>query len=98
MTSIDLENQEIIHIVYNEGEEKPWEITFDDVSALKRARATLNYPISKFDTEAKAIEVAEMLRDIIQADSVEIAGRYLVRTLDDKAEFFQALSEDTKPL
>jgi uncharacterized protein YrzB (UPF0473 family) len=98
MSAVDLEHQEIIHIVHNEGEEKPWEITFDDVSALKRARAILNYPIHKFDTEAKAVEVAEMLRNIIQADAVELGGSYTVRTPDDKAEFFQSISEDKKPV
>lgn len=98
MSAVDFEDQEIIHIVHNEGEDKPWEVTFDDVNALKRARAILNYPIHKFDTEAKAVEVAEMLRDIIQADAVEHEGNYAVRTPEDKAEFFQVLSENTKPV
>jgi len=97
MSSINLEDQEIIHVVHNDGEDKPWEIKFDDVNGLKRARAILNYPIHKFDTEAKAVEVAEMLRDIIKADAVEVDGEYSVREPANKAEFFQALPEDGKP-
>lgn len=98
MSSIDIEDQDIIHVVKHEGEEKPWEITFDDVNGLKRARAILNYPVHRFDTEAKAVEVAEMLRDIIKADAVEVSGEYAVRAPEKKADFFQILPEDTKPL
>lgn len=63
---------EIVYVVHNADEEKPWEIKFDDVSGLKKARAILNYPVHKFETEAKATEVAEMLRDIIKADVVKV--------------------------
>ena len=87
-------DQEVLHIVHNPGEDKPWEINFDDVSGLKKARAILNYPIHKFETEQKAVEVAEMLRDIIKADSVEINGAYDVRTDEDTASFFEPISSD----
>jgi hypothetical protein len=85
------EELETIRIVHNEGEEKPWEIKFENISVLKQARATLNYPVRHFDTEAKAMEVADMLRDIIQAEDIDSDG-----TLEDldgtnKPEFFQKI-------
>lgn len=88
-------NTEVLHVVHNEGEEKPWEIKFDDVGGLKHARAILNYPVHKFETEEKAIEVAEMLRDIIHADGVVVENESGVRD-SEPAEFFHPVqSEDT---
>jgi len=94
MSNINDNNLEVIRVVHNEGEEHPWELKFDDVSVLKRARAILNYPKHTFDTEEKAVEVAQMLRDIIKADAVTVEGEDKV--LDDvqPAEFFQSLPSD----
>ena len=84
---------DVINIIYNEGEDKPWELKFDDVSMLKTARAAINYPVQKFETEEKAIEVAEMLRDIIHADSVHVAGEEPLLSHDEHAEFFQNIPD-----
>lgn len=85
---------EVIRVVHNEGDDKPWEIEFDDVSGLKKARAILNYPIHKFESEEKAVEVAEMLRDIIKADAVSVEGE--PELLDDvePAPFFKPIVSD----
>lgn len=68
------DGREVINVVHNEGEDKPWELQFGDLSTFKHARAILNYPIHKFETEEKAVEVAEMLRDIVKADAVAVEG------------------------
>jgi len=87
-------DMEVIHVIFNEGEEKPWEITFDDISGLKRARAILNYPVHKFETEEKATEVAEMLRDIIKADAVDVEGELGLRDDVEPAPFFHSVAAD----
>lgn len=86
---------EVIRIVHNEGEDKPWELKFGEgISGFQKIRAMLNYPLHKFETEAKAQEVAEMLRGIINADAVEQDGRVISRdNADDKQEFFHPVSE-----
>jgi hypothetical protein len=85
---------EIIHIVHNANEDKPWELKFDDVSGLKKARAILNYPVHKFETEAKALEVAEMLRGIIKADGIEIDSEARTIFDNDKASFFHPVGNE----
>lgn len=85
---------EIIRVVHNEGEEKPWEIVFDDVDGLKKARAILNYPVHKFETEAKAVEVAEMLRDIVKADGVAVEGEPGIRDEREPAPFFHSVGSE----
>lgn len=84
---------EIIYVVHNAGEDKPWELKFDNVSALKRARAILNYPVHKFETEHKAVEVAEMLKSIIKADGVEVEGE-IIDTEESHTEFFHAVNNE----
>lgn len=79
-----------IRIIHNEGEEKPWELKFDDISGLKKARAILNYPVHKFETEQKAWEVAEMLRNIIRADAVVDEEGLAYRDKDDN-RFFEPI-------
>lgn len=66
------DKNEIIYVVNNPGEDKPWEIKFDDVDGFKTARALLNHPVHKFDTEQEAVEVAEKLKNIIKAEGVEV--------------------------
>jgi hypothetical protein len=87
----NIQHEEIIHVVFNSGEDKPWEITFPDISLLKRARAILNYPVHKFETEAKAVEVASMLRDIIKADGVQITGETEVHERKDENSFYHSV-------
>ena len=89
MSTATLEKQEVIRIVNNPGEDKPWELKFDNISGLKKARAILNYPLHKFETEQKAVEVAEMLKSIIKADTVTVEGRVVDDKEDDHAEFFE---------
>ena len=88
------EKTEIIHVVHNAGEEKPWELKFDDVSGLKKARAILNYPVHKFETEEKAVEVAEMLRDIVKADHVDVEGQGVVGGDAKPADFFHSVNTE----
>jgi hypothetical protein len=87
---------DVIKVIYNEGEEKPWALDYEDVSAIKTARAALNYPAQKFETEEKAVEVAEMLRDIIKADAVVIPSEDEVLDDVEKAKFFQPISSEDK--
>lgn len=98
LSKMNTTKTDVIKVVYNEGEDKPWALDFEDVGVMKTARAALNYPAQKFETEEKAIEVAEMLRDIIHADAVELTEENV--TLDDvePAEFFQPISSDGKKL
>jgi hypothetical protein len=87
---------DVIKVVYNEGEDKPWALDYEDVGVLKTARAALNYPAQKFETEDKAIEVAEMLRDIIHANAVEVTPENEILDNVKPAEFFHSVkSEDT---
>lgn len=84
---------EIIEVVHSEeNPERPWVLVFTDVARLKRARAILNYPVHHFETEEKAIEVAEMLRDIIDIDGVEVEGETWLRDNSGNAEFFHNIS------
>lgn len=84
------DESETIMIVHNEGEDKPWELKFNDVSGLKKIRAILNYPVHKFETEQKAWEVAEMLRSIIKADAVVDESDVAYREKDDN-RFFEPI-------
>lgn len=88
---------DVIKVVYNEGEDKPWMLDFEDVGVMKTARAALNYPAQKFETEEKAVEVAEMLRDIIHANAVTIPEENIVLDDVEPAEFFQPISSEGKP-
>lgn len=92
-----MSNEDIIKVIYVEGEDKPWQLDFKDVSVLKTARAAVNYPITKFETENDAIEVATMLRDIIHAKEVEVIDQDgEEEVLDDvqKAPFFNVVHRD----
>lgn len=88
-------NQEVIRIINNVGEDKPWELRFDDISALKRARAILNYPVHKFESEENAVEVAEMLRGIIKADGVAVEGETGLRENTDNGGFYHKLPSES---
>lgn len=88
---------DVIKVVYNEGEDKPWMLDFEDVGVMKTARAALNYPAQKFETEEKAVEVAEMLRDIIHANAVALPEEDIVLDDVEPAEFFQPISSEGKP-
>ena len=85
-----------IRVVYKEGEDKPWHLDYEDVGVMKTARAALNYPSQKFETEEKAIEVAEMLRDIIHADAVEVPSENVVLDDVEPAPFFQNIPSDSE--
>lgn len=86
-----------INVIYVPGEKKPWQLDFKEVSVAKTARAAINYPITKFENEDDAIEVATMLRDIIHAEQVEVTDQYGdVEVFDDKepAPFFKVIHRD----
>lgn len=87
-------SQEIVQVVHNPSEDKPWEIKFHNIGGLKRARAILNYPVHKFETEEKALEVADMLRDIIKADAVTLEGEVWNGGGSDDAEFFRPIHSE----
>lgn len=92
-----MSNEDIIKVIYVEGEDKPWHLDFKDVSVLKTLRAAINYPVTKFETENDAIEVATMLRDIIHAKEVEVINRAgEEEILDDvqPAPFFNVVKRD----
>lgn len=83
-------HEDIINILYKEGEEKPWVLDYHDVGLFKTARAALNYPAQKFETEEKAIEVATMLQNIIKA-KVAIPSENTVLNPEEHAEFFHPI-------
>ena len=86
--------QEIIRIVHNPGEDKPWELQFDDLTGLQKVRATLNYPVHKFETEHKAIEVAQMLRSIVKADAVQVEGETVAGETQQPATFYHEVGNE----
>lgn len=87
-------SQEVVQVVHNPSEDKPWEIKFHNIGVFKKARAILNYPVHQFETEEKALEVADMLRDIIKADAVTVDGEVWHDGGSDEAEFFRKISSD----
>jgi hypothetical protein len=68
------ENPEIIRVIHMAGQAKPWQVNLDGIHGFKKIRAVLNYPVTKFETEAKALDVANMLGGIIKADGVMVDG------------------------
>jgi hypothetical protein len=88
------DDTDILEVVFHEGEKLPWEISFKDVSLLQRVRAAVNYPVDRFESKEKAVEVAEMLRDIIKADAVKVEGETELHDDVQKAEFFEKIVSD----
>lgn len=84
-----------INILHRINEEKPWKLDYHDVNIWQTARAAVNYPVTEFKTKEEAIEVAEMLRDIIHADAVVVYGLdgEPEEVLDEphQAKFFEAI-------
>lgn len=67
-----MSEHETIRVVYNEGEEKPWEVSLEGVGLLGTARAVLNHPGRHFEDQQEAIEVAEKIRELVKADNLEV--------------------------
>jgi len=89
------EKANVINLRFHPEKEKPWVLDYHDVNLWQTARAAINYPVTEFETQEKAVEVATMLRDIIHAEAVEIEtpDGTVVQTLDDvePAKFFETI-------